>query len=160
MKDPDPEPAAARLDPRARAAQTAAMTITTFDDVEAEFEALDDWDDRYRLLIDLGRALPAMPEALKTEATRVRGCASQVWLHPRFDGERLHFAADSDAAIVKGLVALVLMLADGRRPSEVDPAEIRVRLDALGLAKHLSSNRTQGLASMVARIGDLARSPA
>jgi cysteine desulfuration protein SufE len=132
------------------------MTIATFDDVEAEFEALDDWDDRDRLLIDLGRALPAMPDVLKTDATRVRGCASQVWLHPRFDGERLHFAADSDAAIVKGLVALVLMLADNRAPRDIDTAAIRARLDALGLAKHLSSNRTQGLASMVARIGELA----
>jgi cysteine desulfuration protein SufE len=132
------------------------MTIATFDDVEAEFEALDDWDDRYRLLIDLGHALPAMPDVLKTDATRVRGCASQVWLHPRFDGERLHFAADSDAAIVKGLVALVLMLADNRAPRDIDTAAIRARLDALGLAKHLSSNRTQGLASMVARIGELA----
>ena len=136
------------------------MTVTTFDDVEAEFEALDAWDDRYRLLIDLGRALPAMPEALKTEATRVRGCASQVWLYPRFDGSRLHFEADSDAAIVKGLVALVLMLADGRPPREIDPAAIRASLDSLGLSRHLSSNRTQGLASMVARIGELARAAA
>ena len=133
------------------------MTIATFDDVEAEFEALDDWDDRYRLLIALGQGLPPMDAALKTEATRVRGCASQVWLHPSFDGAALHFAADSDAAIVKGLVALVLMLADGRVPGAVDVAEIRTRLDGLGLSKHLSSNRTQGLASMVARIGVLAR---
>ncbi|MEY2883312.1 MAG: hypothetical protein RL490_1036, partial [Pseudomonadota bacterium] len=131
------------------------MTIASFDDVEAEFEAFDDWDDRYRLLIDLGRALPAMPDALKTEATRVRGCASQVWLHPRSDAEgRLHFAADSDAAIVKGLVALVLLLVDGQRGSDIDVATVRARLDALGLSKHLSSNRTQGLASMVARIGE------
>ncbi len=134
--------------------------IATFDDVEAEFEALDDWDDRYRLLINLGRALPPMPEALKTEATKVRGCASQVWLHPRLDDGRLHFAADSDAAIVKGLVALVLMLADGRAPRDIDTQEIRARLDGLGLSRHLSSNRTQGLASMVARIGDLAREAA
>lgn len=137
------------------------MTIASFDDVEAEFEAFDDWDDRYRLLIDLGRALPAMPDALKTEATRVRGCASQVWLHPRSDAEgRLHFAADSDAAIVKGLVALVLLLVDGQRGSDIDVADVRARLDALGLSKHLSSNRTQGLASMVARIGELAREAA
>ncbi|KPF76436.1 hypothetical protein IP88_06780 [alpha proteobacterium AAP81b] len=134
--------------------------MTTFADVEAEFDALDDWDDRYRLIIDLGRALPAMDAGLKTDATKVRGCASQVWLFPRFDGERLHFAADSDAAIVKGLVALVLMLADGRRPAEIDAAAIRARLDDLGLARHLSSNRTQGLASMVARIGELAKEAA
>lgn len=133
------------------------MTITTFDDVEAEFEALDDWDDRYRLLIQLGQALPTMPDALKTDATRVRGCASQVWMHPRLEAGKLHFTADSDAAIVKGLVALVLMLAEGRAPAEIDTAEIKSRLEGLGLARHLSSNRTQGLASMVARIGELAK---
>jgi cysteine desulfuration protein SufE len=133
------------------------MTIATFDDVEAEFEAFDDWDDRYRLLIDLGRALPPMAQALKTDATKVRGCASQVWLHPRLEGGTLRFDADSDAAIVKGLVALVLLLANGRRPADIDVAEIRARLDALGLSRHLSSNRTQGLASMVARIGQLAK---
>jgi cysteine desulfuration protein SufE len=136
------------------------MTIATFDDVEAEFDAFDDWDDRYRLLIDLGRALPPMPDALKTEATKVRGCASQVWLHPRREGDTLMFSADSDAAIVKGLVALVLLLANGRKPADIDTGEIRARLDALGLARHLSSNRTQGLASMVARIGELARGAA
>lgn len=136
------------------------MTIATFEDVEAEFEALDDWDDKYRLLIDLGRALPPMPDALKTDATKVRGCASQVWLHPSFDGETLHFSGDSDAAIVKGLVALVLMLADDRSPRAIDADGIRAKLDGLGLARHLSSNRTQGLASMVARIGELARQAA
>ncbi len=136
------------------------MTIATFEDVEAEFEALDDWDDKYRLLIDLGRALPPMSDALKTDATKVRGCASQVWLHPSFDGETLHFSADSDAAIVKGLVALVLMLADDRSPRAIDTDSIRAKLDGLGLARHLSSNRTQGLASMVARIGELARQAA
>ena len=133
------------------------MAITTFDDVEAEFEAFDDWDDRYRLIIALGQALPAMDPALKTDANKVRGCASQVWLHPTRAGDVLHFAADSDAAIVKGLVALVLMLADGRRPAAIDAAEIKARLDGLGLSKHLSSNRTQGLASMIGRIDALAR---
>jgi cysteine desulfuration protein SufE len=133
------------------------MAITTFDDVEAEFEAFDDWDDRYRLIIALGQALPAMDPALKTDANKVRGCASQVWLHPSRDGDVLHFAADSDAAIVKGLVALVLMLADGRAPAAIDAAEIKARLDGLGLSKHLSSNRTQGLASMIGRIDALAK---
>ena len=133
------------------------MTITDFEDVEAEFEALDEWDDRYRLLIDLGRALPPMPDVLKTDATRVRGCASQVWLYPTAQGDHLHFEADSDAAIVKGLVALVLLLVQDRDAASIDPAAIRARLDALGLSKHLSSNRTQGLASMIARIGELAQ---
>ena len=133
------------------------MAITTFADVEAEFEAFDDWDDRYRLIIALGQALPAMDPALKTDANKVRGCASQVWLHPSRDGDVLRFAADSDAAIVKGLVALVLMLADGRAPSAIDATEIKLRLDGLGLSKHLSSNRTQGLASMIGRIDALAK---
>ena len=129
---------------------------TTFDDVEAEFEAFDDWDDRYRLLIELGRTLEPMPDALKTDATRVRGCASQVWLYPTRSGDTLHFMADSDAAIVKGLVALVLLLVQDQPAAAVNVADIRTRLDQLGLAKHLSSNRTQGLASMIARIGELA----
>lgn len=134
------------------------MTITTFEDVEAEFEALDEWDDRYRLLIDLGRALPPMDDAFKTEATKVRGCASQVWLYPtRTPDGALHFSADSDAAIVKGLVALVMLLVQDRAPADIDTGAVRTQLDSLGLSKHLSSNRTQGLASMIARIGELAR---
>ena len=136
------------------------MAITTFDDVEAEFEAFDDWDDKYRLIIALGAALPAMDANLKTDANKVRGCASQVWLHPTRAGDVLHFAADSDAAIVKGLVALVLMLADGRPAAAIDGAAILARLNGLGLSKHLSSNRTQGLASMIARIDALARANA
>ena len=138
-----------------------AMTLpATFEDVEAEFEALDDWDDRYRLLIDLGRALPPMPDALKTDATKVRGCASQVWLYPDRTAPTLHFAADSDAAIVKGLVALVLLLVQDRPPAAVDLASLRRRLDGLGLARHLSSSRTQGLASMITRIDALAHAAA
>jgi cysteine desulfuration protein SufE len=136
------------------------MAITTFDDVEAEFEAFDDWDDKYRLIIALGAALPAMDAALKTDTNKVRGCASQVWLHPTRAGDVLHFAADSDAAIVKGLVALVLMLADGRPAAAIDGAAILARLNRLGLSKHLSSNRTQGLASMIARIDALAKASA
>ena len=133
------------------------MLPATLDEVADEFDALDEWDDRYRLLIDMGRALPPMDAALKTEATKVRGCASQVWLFPTRDADgRLHFAADSDAAIVKGLVALVLLGVQDRRPEEIDVSAIKARLDSLGLAKHLSSNRTQGLASMLARIGELA----
>ena len=134
------------------------MTIATFEDVEAEFEALDEWEDRYRLLIDLGRALPPMDDAFKTEATKVRGCASQVWLYPtRTPDDHLYFSADSDAAIVKGLVALVMLLVQDRAAADIDPAQVRAQLDSLGLSKHLSSNRTQGLASMIARIGELAR---
>lgn len=138
-----------------RHATRMAAPLTTFEAVEADFEALDDWDDRYRLLIDLGRDLAPMPDVLKTDATRVRGCASQVWLYPTETDGRLHFVADSDAAIVKGLVALVLLLVQDRARGSVDTAAIKAQLDALGLSKHLSSNRTQGLASMIARIGEL-----
>ena len=136
------------------------MAITTFDDVEAEFEAFDDWDDRYRLIIQLGQALPAMDAALKTEANKVRGCASQVWLHPTREGDVLRFAADSDAAIVKGLVALVLMLANGQPPAAIHADAIKARLGGLGLSKQLSSSRTQGLASMIGRIDARARDQA
>ena len=134
------------------------MTVpTTFADFVEEWDALaDDPDDRYRLLIDLGRALPPMDAAFKTEATRVRGCASQVWLFPTRADDRLHFDADSDAAIVKGLVALVLLRVQDQSATAIDVAAVKAELDALGLAKHLSSNRTQGLASMLARIGELA----
>jgi cysteine desulfuration protein SufE len=100
-----------------------------------------------------------MPAAFKTEATKVRGCASQVWLYP-VPGENyghLHFLADSDAAIVKGLIALVLLLVQDRPAAAVKVDEIRDRLDTLGLSRHLSSNRTQGLASMISRIGELAK---
>jgi cysteine desulfuration protein SufE len=133
----------------------------TFADFVDEWDALaDDPDDRYRLLIDLGRALPPMDAALKTEATRVRGCASQVWLFPTRicseGGDTLHFDADSDAAIVKGLVALVLLRVQDQPTAKIDVGVLKSELDALGLAKHLSSNRTQGLASMLARIGELA----
>ncbi len=147
-----------RLTGASTAAKGQAMAITSFDDVEAEFDAFDDWDDRYRLIIALGRDLPVLDAVLKTDAARVRGCASQVWLVPRLENGRLFFAADSDAAIVKGLVALVLMLANGRAPADIDVAAIKARLEGLGLSRHLSSNRTQGLASMVARIGELAAS--
>ncbi len=133
------------------------MTVpVTFADFVEEWDALaDDPDDRYRLLIDLGRALPPMDAALKTEATRVRGCASQVWLFSTRTGDLLHFDADSDAAIVKGLVALVLLRVQHQSAAVIDVAAVKSELDALGLAKHLSSNRTQGLASMLARIGEL-----
>lgn len=136
-------------------------TSTTFEDVEAEFELLDDWEDRYKLVIDLGRTLEPMPDALKTEATKVRGCTSQVWLYATASADgRLHFLADSDAAIVKGLVALVLLMVQDKTPVEIAALDIRGRLNALGLSKHLSSNRTQGLASMVSRIDEMAREAA
>jgi cysteine desulfuration protein SufE len=110
-------------------------------------------DDRYRLLIDLGRALEPMPEALKTDATLVRGCAAAVWLYPvpRQDG-RLHFLADSNAAITKGIVALVLMAVQDRTPEEILATDIEGALAPFDLSNQLSSNRTQGIPNMIALI--------
>lgn len=121
----------------------------SFDDIRDEFEFLDR-EDRYRLLIDLGRALEPMPEALKTDATKVRGCSAQVWLYPvpQPDG-RLHFLADSDAHITKGIVALILTLVQDRMPAEILDIDIRAALDPFDLAGQLSSNRTQGIPNMI-----------
>lgn len=138
------------------------MTIASFDDVEAEFEAFDDWDDRYRLLIDLGRALPPMAEALKTDATRVRGCASQVWLTSAFDpaSRRLTFRGDSDAHIVRGLVALMIRLLSGRTPEEIAGVDVRAVMARLGLDEALTPQRSNGLAALVARMQSAAATAA
>jgi cysteine desulfuration protein SufE len=110
-------------------------------------------DDRYRLLIDLGRALEPMPEALKTDATLVRGCSAAVWLYPLpgQDG-RLHFLADSNAAITKGIVALVLLAVQDRTPLEILATDIEAALAPFDLRNQLSSNRTQGIPNMIALI--------
>ena len=128
-----------------------------------DFAVLDDWEDKYRYLIELGRGLGPLPDGERTAANRVPGCASQVWLWTRVDtgGEpRLHFGGDSDAHIVKGLVAVVLALFEGKTASEIaglDPEAVFARLD---LATHLSSQRSNGLRSMVARIKADARKAA
>jgi cysteine desulfuration protein SufE len=123
---------------------------------------LDDYDlldgeERYRLLIDLGRDLEPMPEPLKTDATRVRGCSASVWVYPTAlpDG-RLHFLADSNAAITKGIVALVLSAVQDRTPDEIAATDIAAELAPFDLAKHLSSNRTQGIPNMIALIQETA----
>lgn len=128
----------------------------SFDDTRDEFEVLDR-EDRYRLLIDLGRALEPMPEALKTEATKVRGCSAQVWVYPvaQPDG-RLHFLADSDAHITKGIVALILSLVQDRAPREILDLDIRAELAPFDLANQLSSNRTQGIPNMIELIRETA----
>jgi cysteine desulfuration protein SufE len=124
----------------------------TLDDIYADYELLDP-DDRYRLLIDLGRALEPMPDALKTEASLVRGCSASVWLYPlpRDDG-RLHFLADSNAAITKGIVALVLAAVQDRTPREILATDIEAALAPFDLGNQLSSNRTQGIPNMIALV--------
>ena len=124
--------------------------------VLADYELLEA-DDRYRLLIDLGRALEPMPDALKTDATLVRGCSAAVWLYPvpRADG-RLHFLADSNAAITKGIVALILLAVQDRTPEEIVALDIEAELDRFALRSQLSSNRTQGIPNMIALIRETA----
>ncbi|HEX8469136.1 MAG TPA: SufE family protein [Allosphingosinicella sp.] len=125
-------------------------------DVEADYELLEA-DDRYRLLIDLGRALEPMPDALKTESTLVRGCSASVWVYPvpRPDG-RLHFLADSNAAITKGIVALVLLAVQDRSPKEILATDVEAALAPFDLKSQLSSNRTQGIPNMIALVRETA----
>ena len=110
-------------------------------------------DDRYRLLIDLGKALEPMPDVLKTDATLVRGCSASVWVYPtrREDG-RLHFLADSNAAITKGIIALILTAVQDKQPEEIAATDIAAELAPFDLRNQLSSNRTQGIPNMIALI--------
>jgi cysteine desulfuration protein SufE len=120
-------------------------------DVLEEFQLVDA-DDRYRLLIDLGRQLEPMPDALKTDATMVRGCSASVWLYPTANDGRLHFLADSNAAITKGIVALILSAVQDRAAAEVARMDIVETLAPFELKKHLSANRTQGVPNMIALV--------
>ena len=132
------------------------MTLQSLDDVLADYELLEP-DDRYRLLIDLGRALEAMPEPLKTDATLVRGCSASVWLYPVPQGDgRLHFLADSNAAITKGIVALVLLAVQDRSPEEILATDVNAVLEPFDLSSQLSSNRTQGIPNMIGLVRETA----
>jgi len=125
-------------------------------DILAEYEFLDA-EDRYRLLIDLGRKLEPMPDALKTDATKVRGCSASVWVYPTAgDDGRLHFLADSNAAITKGIVALVLSAVQDKPAIDVANTDIAAELAPFDLARHLSANRTQGVPNMIALIRETA----
>jgi cysteine desulfuration protein SufE len=124
-------------------------------DILDDYELLEP-DDRYRLLIDLGRALEPMPEALKTEATLVRGCSASVWVYPTASGDRLHFLADSNAAITKGIIALVLLTVQDRSAADILATDIDAQLAPFDLKNQLSSNRTQGIPNMIALIRDTA----
>ncbi|MEN3749737.1 SufE family protein [Sphingomonas sp. HF-S3] len=125
-------------------------------DIQEEYEFLDS-DDRYRLLIDLGRALEPMPDPLKTDATLVRGCSAAVWVYPtRADDGTLHFLADSNAAITKGIIALVLTTVQDRSSAEIAATDIEGALAPFDLRNQLSSNRTQGIPNMIALIRETA----
>ena len=130
--------------------------VTALPDILDDYQLLDA-DERYGLLIDLGRALEPMPEPLKTEATKVRGCSASVWVYPtRLPDGRLHFLADSNAAITKGIVALVLSAVQDRSPDEIVATDIAAELAPFELSRQLSSNRTQGIPNMIALIRDTA----
>jgi len=132
------------------------MTIA---DIRADFALLDDWEDRYRYVIELGRALPTFPDALRTDANKVRGCASQVWLSTRRDGngtsaagDTMHIEGTSDAHIVQGLIAVLLAIYDGRTIQQILDTDAQAVFAELGLKEHLTPQRSNGLASMVERI--------
>jgi cysteine desulfuration protein SufE len=131
--------------------------------LKEDFDLLDDWEERYRYVIELGRSLPPISESARTDTNKVRGCASQVWLvttvAQRGNGlpPVLHFQGDSDAHIVKGLIAILFQLVDGKTPQEVLRTRPIEAFDSLGLREHLTPQRSNGFASMVKRIEDDAR---
>ena len=136
---------------------TAAAAAAAQDAIVDEFAFFGDWTERYQYLIDLGRKLPPFPEEWKTEAHKVHGCQSQVWLVPSGSAQRLEFAASSDSSIVTGLIALLLRVYSGRSAAAILATEPRF-VDAIGLAKHLSPTRSNGLAAMLKTIQEYARS--
>ena len=125
--------------------------MRSLQDIHEEYDFLD-VDERYRLLIELGRELDEMPAALKTDATLVRGCSAQVWVYPTGDAEKLHFLADSNAAITKGIVALVVSAVQDRPAAEVAAMDVAEALAPFDLKSQLSSNRTQGVPNMIALV--------
>lgn len=129
--------------------------MTALADIFDEYEFLDG-DDRYRLLIELGKALPPMPDALKTDATLVRGCSASVWVYPVVEDGQLSFLADSNAAITKGIIALVLKTVEGKTAKQIGTNDIEAALAPFDLKNQLSSNRTQGVPNMIALIRETA----
>ncbi len=125
--------------------------MRTLDDIREEYEFLEG-DERYRLLIELGRELDEMPAALKTDSTLVRGCSAQVWVYPTSEGDILHFLADSNAAITKGIVALVIAAVQDKPANDVAQMDISEALAPFDLKNQLSSNRTQGVPNMIALV--------
>ncbi len=132
-------------------------SLPSLDDIYSEYELLEG-EDRYRLLIDLGRKLEDMPDALKTDATKVRGCSAAVWVYPTTTADgRLHFLADSNAAITKGIVALILSAVQDKPAEEVAQMDVAEALAPFELRKHLSANRTQGVPNMIALVRETAQ---
>jgi cysteine desulfuration protein SufE len=128
------------------------VTPQAFEDIAANFSLLEDWEDRYRYLVELGQALPPLEEGERNAANKVHGCASQVWLVSETDGSAMRFRGESDAMIVRGLVAVLIALYSGRPAAEIAETDAMPIFDRLGLGEHLTSQRANGLAAMVKRI--------
>lgn len=136
------------------------MAQEKFEEIVVTFEFLDDWEDRYREVIDMGKAMPPLDDALKVPATKVDGCASQVWLHPRIEGGVFSFDGESDAMIVRGLIAVLHALYAGLPVGEVTQVDAAAELGRLGLNDHLSAQRSNGVRAMVERIRSVAAAAA
>lgn len=132
------------------------MASPAFEEIVEDFEFLEDWEDRYRYVIEKGKAMEPLEEALKVPATRVHGCASQVWLHPQIDGGQFRFDGESDAMIVNGLIAVLRALYNDLPVAQVGGVDAPGELARLGLNDHLSAQRSNGLKSMIQRIREVA----
>jgi len=132
------------------------MAQAAFEELVEDFEFLEDWEARYALVIDEGRAMDPLDAALKVPATKVEGCASQVWLHPRIEAGVFHFEGESDAMIVRGLIAVLKKLYDGLPVGEIAAVDAPAEMARLGLDQHLSAQRSNGLRAMIERIRESA----
>ena len=132
------------------------MASAAFEEIVEDFEFLEDWEDRYRHVIEQGKAMDPVEDALKVPATKVDGCASQVWLHPTIENGRFHFDGESDALIVRGLIAVLRSLYNGLALAEVIKVDARAELERLGLNEHLSAQRSNGVRAMIERIRETA----
>ena len=128
------------------------MSTAEFNAIVEDFDFIDDWEDRYRYIIEKGKSMPSLDDALKVEATKVHGCASQVWMHSTVEQDIFYFEGDSDAIIVRGLISLLKSLYSGLPVSEVANINAVAELTRLGLTEHLSSQRSNGLNAMVNKI--------
>ena len=135
------------------------MASKAFEVIVEDFEFLEEWEDRYRYVIEQGKALPAFEDALRVPATKVEGCASQVWLFPKIEADAFSFQGDSDAMIVRGLIAVLQALYNGLPLSEISGVDAHAELERLGLTEHLSAQRSNGVRAMVERIQSVARHP-
>ena len=136
------------------------MASAAFEEIAETFDFLDDWEDRYRHVIELGKAMPPMDPALQVPATKVEGCASQVWIMPMIEEGRFDFRGDSDAMIVRGLIAVLHALYSGVPVRDIGGIDAQAELGRLGLDEHLSSQRSNGLRAMVERIRQLSAAAA